>query len=141
MRLFIVAMIVSLSFLAFTVMAIRRHRLRDQAAVLWLLVSLVLVCCSLALPLGLLNSVARVVGIRYASDLLLVVAVILLVMVVFHLSISLAAVRKTQTRLVQELAMLKTPPPRPRPEVAVPAPPAGAHVETHELASPELSST
>ena len=102
MRLFVLAMIISLSFLAFSVVAIRRHRLRDQAAVLWLLVSLVLVCCSVALPLGLLNRVARVVGIRYASDLLLVLAVILLVMLVFHLSISLAALRKTQTRLVQD---------------------------------------
>ncbi len=101
MRLFVLALIISLSFLAFSVVAIRRHRLRDQAAVLWLLVSLVLVCCSVALPLGLLNRVARVVGIRYASDLLLVLAVILLVMLVFHLSISLAALRKTQTRLVQ----------------------------------------
>ena len=96
MRLFVLAMIISLSFLAFSVVAIRRHRLRDQAAVLWLLVSLVLVCATVALPLGLLNRVAHVVGIRYASDLLLVLAVILLVMLVFHLSISLAALRKTQ---------------------------------------------
>ena len=141
MRLFVLALIISLSFLAFSVVAIRRHRLRDQAAVLWLLVSLVLVCCSVALPLGLLNRVARVVGIRYASDLLLVLAVILLVMLVFHLSISLAALRKTQTRLVQELAMLQTPPPRPRKEVAVPGLPASVHAETHALTSPELSST
>lgn len=141
MRLFVLAMIISLSFLAFSVVAIRRHRLRDQAAVLWLLVSLVLVCCSVALPLGLLNRVARVVGIRYASDLLLVLAVILLVMLVFHLSISLAALRKTQTRLVQELAMLQTPPPRPRKEVSVPGLPGSVHAETHALTSPELSST
>jgi hypothetical protein len=111
MRLFILAMIVSLSFLAFSLAAIRRHRLTDQAALLWLLVSLVLVGCSLALPLGLLNRISNVVGIRYASDLLLVLAVVFLVMLVFHLSVSLAAVKKTQTRLVQELAILQTPAP------------------------------
>jgi hypothetical protein len=141
MRLFFLAMIISLGFLAVSIVAIRRHRLRDQAAVLWLLVSLVLLCCSLALPLGLLNRVADLVGIKYASDLLLVLAVLLLVMLVFHLSISLAAVRKTQTRLVQELAMLQTPPPRPRDETVVPGASASVHADTRTQTSPELSST
>ena len=138
MRLFVLAMIISLSFLAFSIVAIRRHRLRDQAAVLWLLVSLVMVCCSLALPLGLLNRIARVVGIKYASNLLLVLAVIFLVVLVFHLSVRLAAVKNTQTRLVQEIAILQTPPPRLREEP--PGPRDSVQAEASTPTSQELSS-
>ena len=63
MKLFVVAMVISLGFLSLTVLAIRRRRLRDQAAVLWLAVSLVMVLCSLALPLHLLDHVSHVIGI------------------------------------------------------------------------------
>ena len=50
MKSFILAMIISLGFLTISVAAIRRRKLRDQAAVMWIVVSLVLVLLSLALP-------------------------------------------------------------------------------------------
>ena len=46
MKSFIVAMVISLGFLTLSVVAIRRKRLRDPAAVLWIAVSLFMVLCS-----------------------------------------------------------------------------------------------
>jgi hypothetical protein len=107
MKSFIVAMVISLGFLTLSVVAIRRKRLRDQTAVLWIAVSLFMVLCSLALPFHLLDRVSHGIGIAYGSDLLLVLAVTFLVVLVFNLSVNLAAVKANQTRLVQEVALLR----------------------------------
>jgi hypothetical protein len=107
MKSFAVAMIISLGFLTLSVVAIRRKRLRDQAAVLWIAVSLFMVLCSLAVPFHLLDRVSHGIGIAYGSDLLLLLAVIFLVVLVFNLSVNLAAVKASQTRLVQEVALLR----------------------------------
>lgn len=106
MRAFVLSMVVSLGFLALSVRAVRRRRLREQAAVLWLLVSLAMVVLSATLPLHLLDHVASLVGIAYAPDLVLLVAVLFLVVLVFHLSLSLARLHAKHTALVQELGIL-----------------------------------
>ena len=113
MKSFILAMVISLGFLTLSVVAIRRKRLRDQAAVLWIVVSLIMVLCSLALPVHLLDRVSHGIGIAYGSDLLLLLAVIFLVVLVFNLSVNLAAVKTSQTRLVQEVALLRAGAPNP----------------------------
>jgi hypothetical protein len=100
-------MAISLGFLIFSVRAIRKRRLRDQAAVLWLAVSVVMVLFSLALPFSLLDRMSHVVGIAYGSNLLLLLAVIFLVVLVFNLSVSLAALKEKQTVLVQEIALMR----------------------------------
>lgn len=107
MKLFVLAMAISLGFLTLSVVAIRKKQLREQGAVLWIAVSLVTVLCSLALPFHLLDYVSHGIGIAYASDLLFLLAVILLAALVFHLSVKLAAVKEHQTRLVQEIAILR----------------------------------
>jgi hypothetical protein len=106
-KAFILATAISLGFLILLITAIRRRRLRDQAAVLWLAVSVVMVLCSLALPFSLLDRVAHAVGVAYGSDLLLLLAVIFLVVLVFNLSVNLAAMKETQTVLVQEIALMR----------------------------------
>jgi len=106
-KAFILAMAISVGFLIMLITAVRRRRLRDQAAVLWLAASVVMVLCSLALPFSLLDRVAHAVGIAYGSDLLLLLAVIFLVVLVFNLSVNLAAMKETQTVLVQEIALMR----------------------------------
>ncbi len=123
MRAFILAMAISLGFLILSITAIRKRRLRDQAAVLWLAVSVAMVLFSLALPFSLLDRVSHAVGIAYGSDLLLLLAVIFLVVLVFNLSVSLAALKQTQTALVQEIALMR---------VAAPGEPGGAPVGAGE---------
>ena len=110
-KAFILAMVISLGFLILLVTAIRRRRLRDQVAVLWLAVSIVMVFCSVALPFSLLDRIAHAVGVAYGSDLLLLLAVIFLVVLVFNLSVNLASMKETQTVLVQQIALMRVPAP------------------------------
>jgi hypothetical protein len=111
MRSFILSLVISVGFLLLSVIAIRRRRLHDQAAVLWLVVSLVMVFLSLTLPLHLLDRVAHLLGIAYPPDLLLLVAVLFLVVLVFQLSVSLARLSAKHTTLVQDIGILTTRPP------------------------------
>jgi hypothetical protein len=111
MRSFILSLVISIGFLLLSVIAIRHRRLHDQAAVLWLVVSLVMVFLSLTLPLHLLDHVAHLVGIAYPPDLLLLVAVLFLVVLVFQLSVSLARLSAKHTTLVQDIGILTTRPP------------------------------
>jgi len=106
MRAFALSMILSLGFLALSVVAMRRQRLREQAALLWLFVSVVMVFVSATLPLHLLDRVAHLVGIAYPPDLVLLLAVLFLIVLVFHLSLSLDRLSTKQTALVQEIGLL-----------------------------------
>jgi hypothetical protein len=106
MRAFILSMLVSLGFLAISARAVRRGRLREQAAVLWLLVGCAMVFMSATLPFHLLNHVAALVGIAYPPDLLLVAAIVFLVVLVFQLSISLARLSEKHRALVQEFGIV-----------------------------------
>lgn len=105
MRAFVFAMLISLGFLTMSAMAVRRGALREQGALLWLLVGCAMVFISATLPLRLLNRVASFVGIAYAPDLLLVVAVVFLVVLVFQLSITVARLRQDHRTLVEEFGV------------------------------------
>lgn len=106
MRSFILALVISIGVLVLCVSSIRKRRLGDQAALLWLAVSLIMVFLSLTLPVHLLNDIARFVGIAYPPDLLLLLAVLFLGGLVFHLSVSLARLSTKHTTLVQEVGIL-----------------------------------
>jgi hypothetical protein len=72
---------------------------------MWVLVGCAMVVISGTLPLHLLNRVAGFVGIAYAPDLLLLVAVVFLVVLVFYLSITVARLREEHRILVEEFAV------------------------------------
>jgi hypothetical protein len=105
MRAFTLSMVLSIGFLALSVVAMRRRRLRQQSALLWLSVSLVMVFLSATLPLHLLDRVARLLGIAYPPDLLLLLAVLFLFVLVFHLSLSLDRLSAKQTSIAQEVGL------------------------------------
>jgi len=115
-RAFVLSMVVSLGFLAISVVAMRRHRLREQAAMLWLMVSFVMVFVSATLPFNLLGHVSRLVGIDYPPDFILLLAVLFLVVLVFHMSLSIDRLSAKQTALVQEIGLLTAPAPPPADE-------------------------
>jgi hypothetical protein len=112
MRAFVFAMLISLGFLSVSATAVRRGALREQAALMWLLVGCAMVLISGTLPLHLLNRVAGFVGIAYAPDLLLLVAVVFLVVLVFYLSITVARLREEHRILVEEFAVAMARSPR-----------------------------
>jgi len=107
MRSFGLSLTLSLGFLALSVNAIRRRYLRDQAAILWLAVSIVMVLLSITLPLHLLDHFSRLVGVAVPSNLILLLAVLFLIVLVFHLSISVARLAEKNTKLAQEIGILK----------------------------------
>ena len=106
MRAIVLSLVLSIGFLVVSVIAMRRQRLREQAALLWLLVSLVMVFVSATLPIHLLDRVSHLVGIAYAPDLVLLLAVLFLMVLVFHLTLSLARLSAKQIALVQEIGLM-----------------------------------
>ncbi len=106
MRAFALSMVLSVGFLFVSVIAMRRQRLREQAALLWLFVSFVMVFVSATLPIHLLDRVAHLVGIAYPPDLVLLLAVLFLMVLAFHLSLSLARLSAKQIALVQEIGLM-----------------------------------
>ncbi len=106
MKGFALSLCVSVGFFALTLVTVRRKVLRDQMAVLWLGVSGLMLLLSFTLPFHLLDHAAHVVGVAYGSDLILLAAVLFLVVLVFQLSIAVARLSATSTRLAQEIALL-----------------------------------
>lgn len=112
MRAFALSMVLSAGFVALSVSAMRRHRLRERVALLWLGVSIAMVLLTATLPFHLLNHVARLVGIAYPPDLLLLLAVLFLFVLVFQLSLSLDRLSARQTTIAQEVGLASAGPRR-----------------------------
>lgn len=110
MKTFFLSFTVSLLFLAGSIIAMRSQRLREQTALLWLSVSLATVFLSLTLPTHLLDRVSLLVGVSYGPALVFLLAVVFLTILVFHLSIRFDRLRANQVTLVQEIALMRTPP-------------------------------
>ena len=98
---------VGVAFLVLIVVAIRRRALRDQMAVLWLTVSIVMLVLGLSLPTHLLDHLAHAVGVAYGSDLVFGAAVVFLVVLVLQLSVAVARLYARTTRLAQEVGLLQ----------------------------------
>ena len=98
---------VGVAFLVLIVVAIRRRALRDQMAVLWLSVSVVMLALGLSLRTHLLDHLAHAVGVAYGSDLVFGAAVVFLVLLVLQLSVAVARLQARTTRLAQEVGLLR----------------------------------
>ena len=106
MKTTILSLVISVGFLFTSIRAMRRNHLREQVALLWMMVSIVMVFFSATFPFHVVDSLARLVGIAYPPALILLLAVVFLIVLVFQLSLSLSTLTAKQTRLVQELALL-----------------------------------
>lgn len=111
MKTFALSMTLSIVFLLVSIRAMRRQRLREQTALLWLGVSFTIVFLSVTLPFHLLDHVSTLLGISYGPALIFLFAVLFLTILVFHLSLALDRIRTNQIAMVQELALLTAPPP------------------------------
>jgi len=110
MRAIVLSLALSIGFLLLTLHAIRRQRLRERQAVLWIAVCLAMVFLSATLPLHVLDHVAHFVGIAYPPDLILLLSVLFLVALVFQQSLALARLSAKQTVLAQEIGLLTVQP-------------------------------
>lgn len=114
----IVSIAGSLAVMAFVFQLIRKRRLREEYAILWFLASLGLIAVSLWR--GSLDLAARLLGVAYPPSVLLLAAIGLGFVAAIHFSMSLSRLAEQNTRLAQELALL-----RHRLDAAAPAPPRG----------------
>ena len=107
----------SLAVMAFVFQLIRKRKLREEYAILWFLASLALIAVSLLR--GSLDVAARILGVAYPPSVLLLAAIGLGFVAAIHFSMSLSRLAEQNTRLAQELALIrfrleKTAPPPPR---------------------------
>ena len=84
---------------------IRRGRLKERYSLLWLFSGTVMLILSLSR--GLLEYIARLVGIFYPPSLLFLVAFVFLLLITLHFSAVISGLSEKNKRLAQELALLR----------------------------------
>lgn len=100
------AFLVALVIVALVVEMLRRKKLREKYAALWLLVGGATLILA-AFP-RLLNIVAELVGVQLPSNLLFAMSILLLLGVCLHLSWEISVVEDETRALAEEVAILRT---------------------------------
>ncbi len=100
----VIAIITSGLLLLFVVEAIRRGRLKERYALLWLAAFIVLLLLSVAR--FALDSLALALGIKYGTSLIFLLAFFFLLLIVLHYSLVISEQSETTKKLVQRLALL-----------------------------------
>jgi hypothetical protein len=99
------AIVLSLALIGFVVEAVRRTRLKERYALLWVGAGLALLVLSVYRPL--LDRVALSVGVSYPPSLLFLIALFFLLANVLHYSLVLSSHRDSIRRLTQAVALLE----------------------------------
>ena len=84
---------------------IRRGRLKERYALLWLFSGVVLLILSLSR--ALLEYLSRKVGIFYPPSLLFLIAFVFLLLITLHFSAVISGLSEKNKRLAQEIALLR----------------------------------
>lgn len=104
-RIQIIAVLGSLLVLLFIFQLIRRGKLREEYALIWVGAGFALIVVSLWR--NSLEIVARLTGIAYPPSVLLLGVIVLGFALAMHYSISLSRLAEQNKRLAQELALLR----------------------------------
>lgn len=104
-RLTVVSVIVALAALVLVVELLRRRRLREKYAVIWVVISIGTVV--VAFFPGILRGVADVVGIQTPSNLLFFSSVVILFAVSLQLSREVGLLEEQSRRLAEEVGAAK----------------------------------
>lgn len=83
---------------------IRRGRLKERYALLWLLASCVLLILSTT---KIIESVSQIVGIYYPPSALFLIAFLFLLLITLHFSVVISGLSDQNKRLAQEIALLR----------------------------------
>ncbi|RAV19852.1 DUF2304 domain-containing protein [Paenibacillus contaminans] len=105
MNIYSVSIVFCLAFVFITVELIRRQKIAERYALLWLSLGLVMVLLSL-FP-KLLQTVAELLGIFYAPSLLFLIGSAFALLLIMHVTMVISRLHRKVTRLIQELALLK----------------------------------
>lgn len=101
--LFVLSFVISAGFLAVILYLIRSRKLREQYALLWLALSLVMMVLSL-FP-QLLDLLADRLGVDYAPSLLYLLGLMSVLCIMLHMTIALSALTRRIIVLTQALAL------------------------------------
>lgn len=137
-RLEVVVLVAALLLMVFTLEVLRRRRLSESYAILWLGVGLGALVLGLARPL--VDRASSALGIAYGTSLVFGVALLFLLAVCINLSIHVSKLESRVESLAEEVALLRGPvgrrpgespgprpaAPGPGPRPAAPEMPAGA---------------
>ena len=96
-------MVAALLLLAFIVEVVRRRRLSESYALLWISVAVVGVVLALTRPL--IDRLSTAFGVSYGSNLVFAVACLFLLVVAVNLSVHISRLEGKVERLAQELAL------------------------------------
>lgn len=99
------AFLLALAIVALVVEMLRRKKLREKYAVLWLVVGVATLVLA-AFP-RLLNIVAEFVGVQLPSNLLFTMSILMLLGVCLHLSWEISVVEDETRTLAEEVAILR----------------------------------
>jgi len=105
LRLQLVAVAATVGLLFIVLELVRRRKLLERYALLWLLSALVLL--GLAVWRGLLEHVAAALGIFYAPSALFVIAFGFILVLLLHFSIAISRLADQSKVLAQRLALLE----------------------------------
>lgn len=100
------AFVLALAIVALVVEMLRRKKLREKYAVLWLVVGVATLVLA-AFPM-LLNIVAEFVGVQLPSNLLFIMSILMLLGVCLHLSWEISVVEDETRTLAEEVAILRS---------------------------------
>lgn len=104
-RLTVISVVVALAALVLVFELLRRRRLREKYAVIWVIISVGTVVVALFPPL--LGGVAALVGIQTPSNLLFFTSLIILFAVSLQLSREVGLLEEQSRRLAEEVGSLR----------------------------------
>lgn len=101
----LVAILVSLILLLVTVQLIRKRKLREEYALLWLIATFSILILSIFG--GIVGSLARFLNIAYSPTLPLVAGILFALVVLLSLSVALSNQANQNRDLAQEIALME----------------------------------
>lgn len=105
MNVYVWAISFSLVFIFISVELIRRQKLQEQYAILWLVLGFIMALFSV-FP-SLLDQVSHRMHIYYAPSLLFLVGLLFSLVFIMHLTLVISKLHRKLTRLIQEVALLQ----------------------------------
>jgi len=101
----IVAVLMAVSLLIFIIETVRRRKLREEYAWLWVLIGAVILV--LSLWQGLLNAFTNLLGIKLPVNTVFFFGLMFVVFINLHFSVKISQLTDQVKRLTQELALKK----------------------------------
>ena len=99
------AIVTSILIFLFIVELIRRGRLKERYALLWLFSSLLML--GLSLWRNALENISRFAGIYYPPSMLFLLAFLFLLLINLHFSVALSELSEKNKQITQEIALLR----------------------------------